>query len=110
MEFKGSKGDWKIEEVFTTTGTFFKVLGDISVCNITTRNQDIGYENAKLIADAGTTVNKCGLIPSELLAQRNDLLESLQKARFDLILLGARRDAPMLNDIDFAINKALTSK
>ena len=35
--------------------------------------------NAKLIADAGTTANKCGLLPSELLDQRDELLEALQK-------------------------------
>ncbi len=34
--------------------------------------------NAQLIADAGTTANKCGLLPSELLEQRNELLETLQ--------------------------------
>lgn len=36
------------------------------------------------------------------------LLEALKKARFDLILLGARQDAPMIRDIDEAIGKALT--
>lgn len=34
--------------------------------------------NAKLIADAGTTANKCGLLPSELLEQRDSLSEALQ--------------------------------
>lgn len=38
-----------------------------------------GLSNAKLIADAGTTANKCGLLPSELLEQRDELLEALQK-------------------------------
>ena len=37
-----------------------------------------GYENANLISDAGTTANKCGLLPSELLKQRNELLEVLE--------------------------------
>jgi len=36
--------------------------------------------NAELIADAGTTANKCGLLPSELLAQRDELLEAAQWA------------------------------
>lgn len=35
--------------------------------------------NAKLIADAGTTANKCGLLPSEILEQRNELLEALKE-------------------------------
>lgn len=30
--------------------------------------------NAKLIADAGNTAQKCGLLPSELLAQRDELI------------------------------------
>jgi len=34
--------------------------------------------NAKLIADAGTTANKCNLLPSELLAQRDELLQLLK--------------------------------
>ena len=34
--------------------------------------------NALLIADAGTTSNKSGLLPSELLEQRNELLEALK--------------------------------
>ena len=33
--------------------------------------------NAELIADAGTTANKCQLLPSELLVQRDELLKSL---------------------------------
>ena len=35
------------------------------------------------------------------------LLEALKKARFDLILLGARQEAPMIRDIDEAIEKAI---
>lgn len=34
--------------------------------------------NAKLIADAGTTANKCGLVPSEILQQRDELLKALE--------------------------------
>ncbi len=33
--------------------------------------------NAKLIADAGNTAQKCDLLPSELLKQRDDLLNTL---------------------------------
>jgi len=35
--------------------------------------------NAKLIANAGTTANKCGLLSSELLEQRDELLERLNE-------------------------------
>ena len=34
--------------------------------------------NTKLIADTFTTINKCNLFPSELLEQRNELLEVLR--------------------------------
>lgn len=33
------------------------------------------YDNLILIADAGTTYNQCGLLPSELLKQRDELLK-----------------------------------
>ncbi len=37
--------------------------------------------NAKLIADAGTTYNKCGLLPSELMEQRKTALSALLVAK-----------------------------
>lgn len=40
--------------------------------------------NALFIADAGTTANKCGLLPSELLKQRNELMEALRKTKEQL--------------------------
>ena len=33
--------------------------------------------NTKLITDAGNTYNKCGVLPSDLLEQRDELLEAL---------------------------------
>ena len=36
--------------------------------------------NAELIADAGNTAQKCGLLPSELLQQRDELKEALELA------------------------------
>lgn len=36
--------------------------------------------NAKLIADAGTTYNQCGFLPSELKAQKEELLDMLIEA------------------------------
>lgn len=35
-------------------------------------------ENAELFADALTTIQKCDLMPSELLSQRDELLKALQ--------------------------------
>ena len=47
-------------------------------------NNDIeGWEemhaNAMLIADAGNTYQQCGLLPSELLEQRDELLQTLKQ-------------------------------
>ncbi len=41
---------------------------------------DVGEANAKLIADAGTVANKTNLLPSQLLEQRNQLLNALEEA------------------------------
>lgn len=50
-------------------------------------NQDVRYDeeleecrhDAELIADAGNTYQKCDLLPSELLQQRDELLEALKE-------------------------------
>lgn len=53
-EFKGTKGEWVCEEVFTKNGSYFKVTVENgeSICNITTRSQERQLANAKLIAAA----------------------------------------------------------
>ena len=38
---------------------------------------DENYANAELVIDAGNTAQKCGLLPSELLKQRDELKEAL---------------------------------
>lgn len=40
-------------------------------------NEEEAEANAKLIVEAGTITNKYGLTPSQLLEQRNELLEAL---------------------------------
>ena len=39
------------------------------------------YSNAFLCADAGNTAQKCGLLPSELLQQRDELREALAEQK-----------------------------
>lgn len=51
-----------------------------SVCNITTRDEDRAYGNADLICDALTTYLDCGIMPSELLRQRTELLQALKES------------------------------
>ena len=46
-------------------------------------------QDAQLIADAGTTANKCGLLPSEILEQRDELLEAFKS--MNIILKGFKR-------------------
>ena len=44
------------------------IYGEIKIAN---------KKDAELIADAGNTAQKCGLLPSELLKQRDELREAL---------------------------------
>jgi len=66
--------------VNTNAGFFYKVvgIGEI-VCNVTTRNTERSDKNATLISDAFNTANRCGLLPSELLEQRDELLDKLRR-------------------------------
>ena len=80
-ELKITKGDWlfEIEES--------RVVFENPNMDLWFKNFNNGFDstkeevlsNAKLIADAGTTANKCGLLPSELLEQRDDILKELDK-------------------------------
>lgn len=70
--------------------------------------------NAKLIAEAGTVTNECGLTPRQLLEQRNELLSALKELR-DLIDIGYLvRDISKDDNYQYflkqgiAITKALT--
>ena len=62
--------------------------------------------NAKLIADAGTTANKCGLLPSELLDQRNELLEACICSFKTFISIGVTMEAEIMVELNNAIKKA----
>lgn len=48
------------------------------------------YANAELVIDAGNTAQKCGLLPSELLRQRDELREALK-----LLMAGVNRLPPL---------------
>lgn len=67
METKHTKGEWESKEIFTDTGSYFKVIsGGISICNIITRNMEEAEYNAKLIAASP------------------EMLESLKEAKYAL--------------------------
>jgi len=75
-----TEGEFVVENVTTNNGDFYKVITKkgASVCNVTTRDYVKARENTQLIADAFNTANKCDMLPSELLEQRNELLDMLQ--------------------------------
>lgn len=91
---KITQGEW------TTDGLTIEVFnrGIIAKCP-TVKNGGVGelFDNAQLIADAGTTANKCGLLPSELLEQRDELLNKLKdltiriEKNWDLICSGTQK-------------------
>ena len=81
-----TKGEWNVN------GEYYrhKVMVNNSTIHVyhtvvTFDGVMVTYNNAKanavLIADAGNTAQKCGLLPSELLRQRDELREALKQIR-----------------------------
>lgn len=89
MNFKGTKGDWKFSTENTSetdvTSCTHRICEckhyDSQITDLLEPNIEEGLANAQLIVDAGNTINKCDLLPSELLEQRNLLLEALIRIR-----------------------------
>lgn len=86
MEFQGTKGEWKVVGVdYPTIECYFNTENSDAINTNPTvatigsafRSREETQANAKLIADAGTTASKCGLLPSTLLEQRDELLDAL---------------------------------
>ena len=88
-KFNGTKE--KCEAIFNSYNKrCVRSIGGI-ICTLTSpfkyNGQDERYdmeleeqrENQKLIVDAFNTINECDLLPSELLSQRNEMLEMLEK-------------------------------
>ena len=77
-------GEWMLEnfgrndfsKLLVSNGRNIGVL-DFAWCSNAEANA-----NTALIADAGTTANLCGLLPSELLKQRDELRGALEIASF----------------------------
>ena len=79
-----TKGEWTTTKVYYA-GEKISIRknnrNDIvwAICQDIESNIDMEQlANADLIADAGNTAQKCGLLPSELLEQRDELLKALQ--------------------------------
>ena len=83
MELGITKGDWKCSEIMNFSDTLVSYIGseDKPIAQLRgceTGQEDEAQANAQLIADAGTTANKCGLLPSEILEQLVECKEALQ--------------------------------
>lgn len=74
-----------MKELGITKGEWKYVLDNIDAvyCDglLAETYRDESEANAKLIADAGTTANKCGMLPSELLERYNEAIEVLKSAQ-----------------------------
>lgn len=105
MELGITKDKWEVSEYSNETATIVTTL-DTNVCNVfmgsVKGEQDA---NARLIADAGTTANKCGLLPSEILEQRDELRNALQECIRDLRHFTSNYSKhPSLSTIEWADN------
>ena len=73
-----TKGEWKYRDHFSDgiIETEETIIGHLMKWG---SPEDELQANALLIADAGNTAQKCGLLPSELLRQRDELREKYSK-------------------------------
>jgi hypothetical protein len=69
-------GDWRFAQV--TMNQYIHCDGKV-ICNITKRFEKETKAVGELIADAGNVAQKCGLLPSELLKQRDELFAALKE-------------------------------
>ena len=79
-ELKITKGVWRNPEgtTFITCGS--KQMIDYAGYKTTEEEDDA---NAQLIIDAGNTIQSCGLLPSQLLKQNNEMRAFLNKINND---------------------------
>jgi len=76
MEFKGTKGVFEVLEYINDLEVG-KLDGTL-ICTLPTKTDEY-LANANLMCDALNTIQKCNLLPSELLEQRNEILEILER-------------------------------
>lgn len=87
-DLKITKGEWEVNhdaianDITELAEHITIVANDWHIACVFTDITNEGDEeknNAALIADAGNTAQKCGLLPSELLMQRDELLKALHE-------------------------------
>lgn len=111
---KFTKNDW--EPIKSLDNSHIRIVADLgfTVAIVDMGTMEKMEANAQLIADAGTTANKCGLLPSELLEQRDELLNKLKdltnriEENWDLICSGTQKGilTALLKESKNTINKA----
>jgi hypothetical protein len=81
-----TKGEWKVDEEYLRhkieiNNSTIHLYHTVVTFNGTMITYNEAKSNALLIADAGNTAQKCGLLPSELLRQRDELKEELAEQK-----------------------------
>jgi len=75
-ELEITKGEWIYDDGYE--GAFVYAKTEIGITTIA-EMASVNSGDEMLIADAGNTAQKCGLLPSELLKQRDELLKEKDK-------------------------------
>lgn len=89
IEIDIPKGEYKFAQV--TMNQYVHVDGKV-ICNVVKRFKKETEAVGVLIADAGNTVQKCGMLPSEILRQRDRCLMTLSNCRETIEML--QREIP----------------
>jgi hypothetical protein len=109
---KNTKADWILKDCTIINSDYDPKKGNIKEIAQCYTGFDVDNTitqckaNAELFLDAGNTANKCDLLPSELLKQRDNLLKALKEANNLLKQRCLDTDRELLElDIDGIINE-----
>ena len=83
-ELKITKGEWELINTELSDFSLTSVICGkkvIAHVNADRKTSEERIADANLIIDAGNTIQSCGLLPSQLLKQRNELLEALKESQ-----------------------------
>ena len=80
MKTKSTQGKWKYSQETKMVFSLDKNgMDDKGICLVNNES------DAELITEAGNVANETGLTPMKLLEQRNEMLEALKKAQYDIM-------------------------
>jgi len=90
LEFKGTKDEWLIDcrkKAIYEYPNYLPIISNdyLLIALVNHKSGEINVHeysaNAELIVEAGNVANQTGLTPRQLLAQRDNILEALQKIK-----------------------------